>query len=78
MVCLAGELYLHVVLGQLLAYQIGYYKMDTVLMLPLVELIIAVERFFPTIQRQCQVPSFSCFSNSICNLAWARGAFAAV
>ena len=53
--CLAGELYLHIIIGQMLAYQIGYYRMDTVLMLPLVELIIAVERFFPTVQRQCEV-----------------------
>jgi hypothetical protein len=59
MLSLAGELYLHVIAGQLLAYQIGYYRMDTVLMLPLVELVIGVERFFPTFQRRCEVPSCS-------------------
>ena len=59
MLSLAGELYLHVIAGQLLAYQIGYYRMDTVLMLPLVELVIGVERFFPTFQRRCEVPSDS-------------------
>jgi hypothetical protein len=55
MLNLAGELYLHVVLGIALAYQIGYYRIDTVFMLPLVEIIIATERFFPTIQRRCEV-----------------------
>jgi len=56
MLSLAGELYLHVIAGQILAYQIGYYRMDTVLMLPLVEMVIGLERFFPTFQRRCEVP----------------------
>lgn len=56
MLSLAGELYLHVIAGQMLAYQIGYYRMDTVLMLPLVEIVIGLERFFPTFQRRCEVP----------------------
>ena len=43
-VCLAGELYLHIIVGQFIAYQIGYFRMDTVLLLPLVEIIVFVER----------------------------------
>jgi hypothetical protein len=60
-VCLAGELYLHIIVGQFIAYQIGYFRMDTVLLLPLVEIIVFVERFFPTVQRQCQVPVLAPF-----------------
>jgi hypothetical protein len=60
MLNLAGELYLHVVLGIALAYQIGYYRIDTVLMLPLVEIIIATERFYPTIQLRCEVTQTNC------------------
>ncbi len=57
--CWAGELYLHVLIGQLVAYHMGCYKVDTVLVLPVVEIVCAFERFFPSIERQCQSRGYS-------------------
>ena len=50
----AGELYLHLFAGLLFAFEFGYYKWDLLLLLPIVEVVIAMERLFPTIHRRCR------------------------
>ena len=57
--CVVGELYLHVLIGQFVAYHIGYYRADTVLLLPVVEIVCAFERFFPSVERQCRSRGYS-------------------
>jgi hypothetical protein len=57
-VCFICELYLHIFTGLIAAYHVGYCRLDLLLMLPLVESVIAVERFFPSIHRQCQKVHF--------------------